>query len=216
MEGNKSFYPIYINLLNKSCLIVGGGIVAQRKVENLLEYGASITLVSPQITPIIKQYEQSGVIKVVERNFEAQDLDYVFMVFIATNDSEVNRYIAELCVSRQILVNAVDDPPNCDFFVPAVVKRGSLAIAISTTGKSPLLARQIKEDLENIYSEEYSEYVDLLGEYREMIKNSIPDINKRRLALAALIDLEILEGLKAGEREKVRERMEECISSWQD
>lgn len=216
MEGNKSFYPIYINLLNKSCLIVGGGIVAQRKVENLLEYGASITLVSPQITPIIKQYEQSGVIKVVERNFEAQDLDYVFMVFIATNDSEVNRYIAELCVSKQILVNAVDDPPNCDFFVPAVVKRGSLAIAISTTGKSPLLARQIKEDLENIYSEEYSEYVDLLGEYREMIKNSIPDINKRRLALAALIDLEILEGLKAGEREKVRERMEECISSWQD
>ena len=216
MEGNKSFYPIYINLLNKSCLIVGGGIVAQRKVENLLEYGASITLVSPQITPVIKQYEQSGVIKVVERNFEAQDLDYVFMVFIATNDSEVNRYIAELCVSRQILVNAVDDPPNCDFFVPAVVKRGSLAIAISTTGKSPLLARQIKEDLENIYSEEYSEYVDLLGEYREMIKNSIPDINKRRLALAALIDLEILEGLKAGEREKVRERMEECISSWQD
>lgn len=216
MEGNKSFYPIYINLLNKSCLIVGGGIVAQRKVENLLEYGASITLVSPQITPVIKQYEQSGVIKVVERNFEAQDLDHVFMVFIATNDSEVNRYIAELCVSRQILVNAVDDPPNCDFFVPAVVKRGSLAIAISTTGKSPLLARQIKEDLENIYSEEYSEYVDLLGEYREMIKNSIPDINKRRLALAALIDLEILEGLKAGEREKVRERMEECISSWQD
>ncbi len=216
MEEKKHFYPIYINLLDKSCLIVGGGIVAQRKVENLLEYGAHIALVSPEITPDIKHYANSGLIKVSEREFAPEDLENVFMVFIATDNSETNRVIAELCATRQILVNAVDDPPNCDFFVPAVVRRGSLSIAISTAGKSPMLARRLREELENQYTHEYGEYLDLLGEYREIIKNNIPDITIRKQVFNALIDLDIIDLLKAGEREKVRERVQECISSWQD
>src|SRR5690606_17528151 len=106
--------------------------------------------------------------------------------------------------------------PNCDFFVPAVVRRGSLAVAISTEGKSPMLARHLRMELEDYFVAAYEEYVDLLGEYREIIKNNVPDINVRRKIFAALVNSDILDLLKAGERLLARERVEQCISSWQD
>lgn len=213
---NHHFFPIYINLDNKSCLIVGGGLVAERKVTNLLDYGANVIVVSPQITPIIDEYAQKGLITLIKRTFTPDDLEDVFMVFIATDDNNTNQYIADLCRNRNILVNAVDDPPNCDFFVPAVIRRGSLAVAISTEGKSPMLARHIRMELENYFVDAYEEYVDLLGEYREVIKNNIPDINVRKKIFAALVNSDILDLLKAGERLLARERVEQCISSWQE
>ncbi|NLB87655.1 MAG: bifunctional precorrin-2 dehydrogenase/sirohydrochlorin ferrochelatase [Syntrophomonadaceae bacterium] len=213
---NHHFYPIYINLHNKSCLIVGGGLVAERKVSNLLDYGANVIVVSPQVTPIIDDYADKGLITLIKRTFEPEDLDDIFIVFIATDDSDTNQFIADLCRTRKILVNAVDDPPNCDFFVPAVVRRGSLAVAISTEGKSPMLARHLRMELEDYFVAAYEEYVDLLGEYREIIKNNVPDINVRRKIFAALVNSDILDLLKAGERLLARERVEQCISSWQD
>lgn len=213
---NHHLFPIYISLYNKSCLIVGGGLVAERKVSNLLDYGANVLVVSPQVTPVINDYAEKGLITLIKRTFKPDDLEDMFLVFIATDNSDTNQFIADLCRDKKILVNAVDDPPNCDFFVPAVVRRGSLAVAISTEGKSPMLARHLRMELEDYFIDVYEEYVDLLGEYREVIKNNVPDINVRRKIFAALVNSDILDLLKAGERVLARERVEQCISSWQD
>lgn len=216
MVENQHLYPIYINLLDKPCLIVGGGTVAERKVGSLLDYGAKVKLISPEVTLAIKNYAQKGLITWEERTFQPDDLENIFLVYIATNNNETNHLIAHLCKNKKILFNAVDDPPNCDFFVPSIVRRGSLAIAISTEGKSPMLARHLRVELEEYFPVEYEEYVDLLGEYRELIKKEIPDINIRKQIFAALVNLDILDLLKAGKREQARERVEQCISSWRD
>ncbi|HZK43676.1 MAG TPA: bifunctional precorrin-2 dehydrogenase/sirohydrochlorin ferrochelatase [Syntrophomonadaceae bacterium] len=216
MKSNKHFYPIYINLMDKPCLIVGGGTVAQRKVESLLDYGARVTVVSPVVTDSLSSFATEGLITIKPRKFVPDDLEVVFMVFIATNDNETNRFIAKLCADKQILVNAVDDPPNCDFYVPSIVRRGSLALAISTEGKSPMLAKLLREELEGYLVEEYAEYVDLLGEYRGSIKEEFSDINIRKQIFHDLVHADIFDILKDGKRERARERIEECISLWRD
>ncbi|HHV16853.1 MAG TPA: bifunctional precorrin-2 dehydrogenase/sirohydrochlorin ferrochelatase, partial [Gelria sp.] len=150
------------------------------------------------------------------REIEVSDLDNVCMVFVATNNMDANRLVVNWCRERGILVNAVDDPPNCDFYVPAVVRRNSLVVAISTEGKSPMFARKLREQLEGFIGEEYGEFVDFLGEQREPIKQAVNDIEKRKRIFEALVDSDILDLLKAGERERAKERMEQCTSSWQD
>ncbi|HZJ85465.1 MAG TPA: bifunctional precorrin-2 dehydrogenase/sirohydrochlorin ferrochelatase [Syntrophomonadaceae bacterium] len=216
MNSSKHLYPIYIDLSGKSCLVVGGGSVAERKVENLLEYGANVFLVSPEVTDTIRGYAQKASIRWEKRKFQPNDLKDVFLVYIATNDNKLNQSIAQSCQAKRILVNAVDDPPNCDFYVPALVRRGSLGIAISTEGKSPMLARRLRQDLEACFPEVYSEYLDLLGESREYIKENFADINIRRQIYEDLIESDILDLLKGKDGQKARERVWECISLWQD
>lgn len=209
-------FPIYLNLSGKSCLIIGGGKVAERKVEDLLEYGPIIKLVSPQLEEKIETWAREGIIGLQQRPFKEDDLDGSYIVFAATDDNELNHRVARLCRQRGIMVNAVDDPPNCDFYVPSIIRRNSLALAISTGGKSPMLARKLRQDLENIIGHEYGEFVDILGEAREEIKKTIPDIEKRKKIFEAMVYSDILDLIKTGERDKVRERIEQCISSWQD
>ncbi len=207
-------FPIFINLRGKKCLIIGGGEVAERKIEDLLQYEAAITIVSPQVTDKIRTWVESGIITYLSREFEEDDINGIFMVFAATNNSLVNQEIAALCRKKDVLLNAVDDPLNCDFFIPSILRHNSLVIAVSTEGKSPLYARKIRQDLEKIISEEYGEFVDILGQQREYIKNMVPDIRDRKRIFQAIVDSDILELLKAGENEKVRERLRECMSLW--
>ncbi|MDD3268204.1 MAG: bifunctional precorrin-2 dehydrogenase/sirohydrochlorin ferrochelatase [Syntrophomonadaceae bacterium] len=207
-------FPIYLDLSGKHCLVIGGGPVAERKVENLLEYEVNIKLVSPQVEIRIKQWAQEGTIVWLPREFEELDLEGIFMVFVATNDGLVNQRAVELCRQRGILANAVDDPPNCDFFIPSIIRHDSLVVAISTEGKSPLFARKLREELEEVITAEYGEFVDILGDLRIRIKDSVPDIELRRKMFENLVNSDILNLLKAGENEKARERIEECMSSW--
>jgi precorrin-2 dehydrogenase/sirohydrochlorin ferrochelatase len=209
-------FPIFISLAGKSCLVIGGGQVAERKIADLSIYEANIKVISPEVEDRIRQWWSEGLIEWQAREFKDSDLDNVFMVFVATNDAAVNRKVVEQCRHRGILVNAVDDPPNCDFYVPAVVRRNSLVIGISTEGKSPLYARKLKEQLEQLIGEEYGQFVDILGEQREYIKQAIPDIEMRKKVFQALVDSDILDLLKSGDGERVKERMEECMSSWLD
>ncbi|MBO8159510.1 bifunctional precorrin-2 dehydrogenase/sirohydrochlorin ferrochelatase [Thermosyntropha sp.] len=209
-------FPVFVNLEGKNCLIVGGGKVAERKAANLFEYGAAITVVSPEVTENLKKWAEDGLIALHLRKFEIKDLNGIFMVFAATNDNNLNYEIAGLCREQGILINAVDDPPNCDFYVPSIVRRNSLAIAISTEGKSPLFAKKLRKELEEIIPSGYGWYVDLLGELRKEIKSKVADISEREEIFNKLIDDDILNWLKAGEYKKVRERVEECISYLQD
>lgn len=209
-------YPIFLNLENKPCLIVGGGKVAERKAESLLEYRARIVLVSPKAEESIQNWADQGLLSWIPREFEKQDLEDIFMVFIATDTAEINQQIAALCRERSIMVNAVDDPPNCDFYVPSVLRRNSLALAISTEGKSPLYAARLKRELANIISEEHGQYVEILGDLREKVKDSGLDIDQRKKIFSRLVDSDLLELVKAGLNDKVEERIKECMSSLQD
>jgi precorrin-2 dehydrogenase/sirohydrochlorin ferrochelatase len=209
-------FPVFLSLSGKKCLVVGGGRVAERKIADLLECEANINVISPTAGDLIQLWSNQGLISWQAREIEVSDLDNVCMVFVATNNMDANRLVVNWCRERGILVNAVDDPPNCDFYVPAVVRRNSLVVAISTEGKSPMFARKLREQLEGFIGEEYGEFVDFLGEQREPIKQAVNDIEKRKRIFEALVDSDILDLLKAGERERAKERMEQCTSSWQD
>ncbi|MGI5920832.1 MAG: precorrin-2 dehydrogenase/sirohydrochlorin ferrochelatase family protein [Syntrophomonadaceae bacterium] len=209
-------FPVFLNLYHKNCLIIGGGKVAERKAGDLLLYDARIKVVSPYAGDQIRHWSEQGVLSWEARVFRESDLKDVFLVFLATDDRVLNKRIVELCREKQILVNAVDDPPNCDFYVPSLVRQKSLAIAISTEGKSPLFAKRLREELEQIITYEYGEFVDLLGKVREQIQAEVSDITERKRILTSLVYSDILELLKAGEKEKVRERIEQCMSYSQD
>lgn len=208
-------FPLFLDLNNKNCLVVGGGKVAERKVADLLDYGAVITVVSPELSPELVRFYKSGRIECRMRKFGNDDLEGVFLAIIATNDNKLNQAVAAECRAKSILVNTVDDPPNCDFFVPAVLRRGPLALAISTEGNSPMFARRLREELERNIGDEYGEFVEILGNLRPVIQERVSDISKRQEILETLVYSDILELLQAGEREKVRERIEQCMSSLQ-
>lgn len=209
-------YPVFLNLVGKTCLIVGGGQVAERKTASLLEHEARVRLVSPRVENNIAVWANEGLVDWIPREFQVQDLKGAFMVFIATDTGQLNQRITALCREQGILVNAVDDPPNCDFYVPSVLRRNSLAIAVSTEGKSPLYAARLRRELEDIIGWEHGEYVDILGRLREEVKSSDLDITQRREIFSRLVDSDLLELIKAGQDEKVEERIKECMSSWRD
>lgn len=209
-------YPIYLNITDRSCLVVGGGKVAQRKIETLMEYGARITVVSPEVESAISQWAREEKLNWVKGSFDPALLQGVLLVFIATNQAETNREIADICRSEGVLVNAVDDPPNCDFFIPSLLRRDSLSVAISTEGKSPMFAAWLRRELEELIPPEYGEFVEIMGKLRDRVKDEEQDINKRRKIFEALIKSDILELLLEGNRDEVEERIEQCISCLQD
>ncbi|HOQ08810.1 MAG TPA: bifunctional precorrin-2 dehydrogenase/sirohydrochlorin ferrochelatase [Syntrophomonadaceae bacterium] len=211
-----SLFPIFVSLENKRCLVVGGGKVAERKVENLLEYPVQIDLVSPQATPKLQNWAAEGKVNWIARNFQLTDIQDAFLVFAATDDLQINREIARLCQKEGILVNAVDDPAYCDFFVPSIIRRNSLVLAISTEGKSPAYAKRLRRQMEEIITDAHGKFVDLLGEQREIVKETVPDIRIRQAIFEAMAGLDILDLITAGRDEEIKERFKECMSLWQE
>lgn len=208
-------YPVYLSLDKKKCLVVGGGNVAERKAKTLLESGAEVHAVSPVFTEWFLNASESGSIYTYQRNYSSEDLEHVFVVIGATNDCEINYKVAEDCKARNILVNIVDDPSNCNFIVPAQVKRGPLSISISTNGLSPMLARKIREDLEAYFGPEYSEYLELLGTIRRRVIESVDSEEMRKKIFYELVYSDIIELLKDGKHETVKERICHVLgSSW--
>ncbi|MDR1159724.1 MAG: bifunctional precorrin-2 dehydrogenase/sirohydrochlorin ferrochelatase [Syntrophomonadaceae bacterium] len=210
----ESLFPIFLNLAGKNCLVVGGGAVAARKTADLLNCKTKITVVSPEAESRIKDWDKEGSVVWRKRPFGPDDLSGMYLVMAATGNTLLNQEIAELCCKQGILINSADDPANCDFFVPSVIRRKSLAIAISTEGKSPLFARLLRQRLESFITDSYGDLVELLGEKREIIKTLAFDDKQRGKLIASLINEETLELLEQGEDEKIRERIEECMSSW--
>lgn len=200
-------YAISLDLFQKDCLVVGGGQVAERKVRSLLECGARVKVISPEITPGLGKLAAEGLILCREGFYQDSDLTGVFLVIGATDREEVNRRVADDCAARNLVVNIVDDPGKGNFFVPAVVRRGALTIAVSTEGKSPMLARKIREELERAYGPQFSEFLELLGQLRERVINNETSEQKKRNLLGELISEEILDLLKEGRLELVKERL---------
>lgn len=209
-------FPLFVKLGGRRCVVVGGGKVAERKVEGLLECGGAVTVVSPDATERIARWARQQAITWRRETFSPEAVTGVFLAFAATGDAAANEAVQQACAERGVLVNAVDDPGRCDFFVPSVVRRGALSIAISTEGKSPLFARRLREELEQTITGAYGEFLELLGRQRDTIKSTVPDIERREAIFRSLVDSDILDLLKAGRREEAQERIRQCISSQQD
>ncbi|NLW45024.1 MAG: bifunctional precorrin-2 dehydrogenase/sirohydrochlorin ferrochelatase [Syntrophomonadaceae bacterium] len=209
-------FPIVVKLEGCSCLVVGGGTVAVRKVRNLLQCGAAINVVSPSFCEEMVLLGQEEQVTLIPRKFEDRDVQGHMMVFAATSDEAVNQRVYEVCRENGILVNTVDDPDKCNFLVPATMRRGALTIAINTEGKSPLLARRLRMEMEDRYGPEYADYLELLGDARAVVKSTFDRESTRKEVFARLLELPILSLLQQGKKEEAKERIMECIYSWPD
>jgi len=165
-----AYYPVYLNLQGRKCLIAGGGQVALRKAAAMLEHGAEVTVVSPRLCTGLRKLAHESRIQAVNRPYRAGDLKGVSIAIVATSNRGINRSAAEDAKKHRVPVNVVDDPVLSDFIVPSILRRGDLSIAISTSAKSPALARKIRSRLENSFDKEYAPLVAIIDEVRRRVK----------------------------------------------
>ena len=161
-----AFYPVFLNLRGRRCVIVGGGEVAERKVQLLKECGASITFISPEVTEGIWQMAQEGQVEWHSRDYRSGDLEGAFISIAATDDERINRAVHREARERNVLLNVVDVTHLCDFIAPSIVRRGEVMVAISTGGLSPALARKLREELPKAGALEWADLASVLSEVR--------------------------------------------------
>lgn len=176
-----SYYPIMIQLEGMKAVVVGGGVVAQRKIDTLLDYHADVHVISRELTPKLNKYLEEQRIKLSGYEFKDSHLDGAFVVIAATDDPLLNRQVSEKASARGLLINAVDQPTDCNFIVPSILRRGDLLVAVSTSGKSPAFAKKVREELEEQFGDEYGSFLILMGCLREEIleKKLSQEENKR-------------------------------------
>lgn len=167
------YYPVFLDIRGKICVIVGGGEVAARKAERLLDCGAKVLVISPKLAPELAALKEKKMISHIAAQYSGDSIDGAALIIGATDDEKTNAQISLDARSKGIPVNIVDDPKRCDFILPALVQKGDLAIAIGTGGKSPALARHLREELEAKYGREYEIFLNILGALRvKMEKNA--------------------------------------------
>jgi siroheme synthase-like protein len=199
------YYPIYLDIEDRSVVIIGGGNVCARKAETMMKYGARVTVVSPDFTGEIEQWAREGCLALKRKEYDASDLDGANIVIASTDVQRVNEQIAADCRARRIPVNVVDVTPLCEFIVPAIIESGSIQIAVSTGGKSPAVARTLKEDLQRTIGPEYAEANDVLGTLRDGAKRVLPtDVDRKRF-FDGIIAEGILPMLREGKRREAYE-----------
>ena len=198
------YYPVFLDLDSQKVLVVGGGAVAERKIRTLLIYGCQISVISPHLTPPLK--ELAGKKRIHHLPYESlgKSLDDAFMVIAATDDPEVNRQIASQAKEKGLLVNAVDQPGDSNFIMPSIVKRGDLQIAISTAGKSPALAKKLRKEMERTFGPEYDSFIELLGMIRKELLSRGQAPSKNKVVFRKLADSNLLDLIKKGNRNGVR------------
>jgi precorrin-2 dehydrogenase/sirohydrochlorin ferrochelatase len=186
-----SLFPIFLKLQDRPCLVIGAGEIAESKIHSLLTAGARVTVVSPEAKPDLVALADEGRFTWHRRAYVESDLDGVFLVVAATDEMEVNASVYRDAVNRNILCNAVDDPPNCDFYFPSVVRRDKLQIAISTAGESPALAQQLRKEIDEQLPNDLGPWLDDLGELRREMLATLPAGESRKLLLHELAQRQV-------------------------
>jgi precorrin-2 dehydrogenase/sirohydrochlorin ferrochelatase len=189
----KNLFPMFMKLDGRPVLVVGAGKVGEPKIRGLSSTGARIRVVAHQATEAVREWARIGQIVLEEREFVLSDLDNVFLVVVATSSRDLNEFVFREAQSRQILCNVVDVPEQCDFYYPAVVQRGDLQIAISTSGQSPSLAQKIRQQLERQFGPGYARWVAELGETRRRVLASNLNPERKRDLLQSLASVEAFE-----------------------
>ncbi|MEE9259822.1 MAG: bifunctional precorrin-2 dehydrogenase/sirohydrochlorin ferrochelatase [Candidatus Scalindua sediminis] len=202
------FYPVYLDVKGKRCVIVGGGEVAYRKACSLRDAGADVIVISPDTCP---EMSNDKGLMLINKIYDESCLDGAMLVIAATDDEEVNKKVSSDAGKRNIIINVVDRPELCSFIVPSTVNRGDLCISISTGGASPALARNIRKELEGVFGSEYGVYINLLTRMRDIAMSDIKDDTKRRKILQRLAEKDILEIVKTKGTEEAEAKMREII-----
>jgi precorrin-2 dehydrogenase len=185
VTGKASLFPMFIKLQGRSVLVVGAGKVGEPKIRALLETGASIRVVALEAGEAVREWARSGLVVLEERAFAPADLDGAFLAVIATSRRELNELAYAEAQKRRVLCNVVDVPEQCDFYYPAIVQRGDLQIAVSTSGQSPALARHLRQQLEKQFAPGYADWVAELGETRrEILSSNLTADQKRELLMS--------------------------------
>jgi precorrin-2 dehydrogenase len=202
--------PLYIaclRLSGRSCLVVGGGDVGLEKVEGLLACDGDVTVIAPEAIPAVRELADEGSIRWERRPFEPGDLEGRFMAIAATNDTDVNIAVYDEAERRAMLVNVVDVPPLCNFILPAIVRTGPLAIAISTAGASPALAKRMKAEIAESFGEPYARLAVLLNDARGWAKATLPTYQDRKVFFESIVngDPDPVELLRQGDEQAVRD-----------
>ena len=198
-----TYYPVFLNVKGKKCVVVGGGQVALRKVRVMLEHGADVEVISPDLCPELAKLSASGEIRALGRDYQAGDLKNAFVAIAATDNSEINRRVVAEARRKSVLVNVVDDAENSDFIVPSYLRRGEITIAVSTGGTSPALARKIRSKLEKELGNEYALLVGLIGEVRTEVRQQKIEIDSDGWQEALDLD-QLLDLLRKGETERAK------------
>ncbi len=201
------FYIACLKLTGRRCLVVGGGEIGLEKVEGLLACDADVTLVSPGAVAELEALAAEGSIAWEQRAYEPADLEGTFMVIACTDDSEINIRVFDDAERRAMLVNIVDVPPLCNFILPAIVRTGPLAIAISTAGASPALAKRMKAEVSELFGEEYARLAIILNDARGWAKGTLPTYQDRKLFFESIVngDPDPIALLRAGDERAVRD-----------
>lgn len=207
------FLPLFTDLRNKCCLVVGGGAVALRKASLLQRAGARLRVVAPEVDSALENVVNASGGQVALRQYQQSDLDGVFLAIAATDDEPLNELVSQHCHSANIPVNVVDNPALCSFILPAIIDRSPLVIAVSSGGRSPVLARIIRAKLESSIPAAYGRLAKLVGDCRDAVKARFDDIEDRRLFWEKALDGPVAEMVYAGKEEAARQMLEEQIAS---
>jgi siroheme synthase-like protein len=201
------FYIACLRLKGRRCLVVGGGDIGLEKVEGLLACDADVTLVAPEAHPALRELAQEGSIRWERRPYEPADLEGCLIAIAATNDTDVNIGVFDDAERRAMLVNVVDVPPLCNFILPAIVRTGPLAVAISTAGASPALAKRMKREIAELFGEPYADLAVLLNDARGWAKGTLPTYQDRKEFFEGIVngDPDPIELLRAGRADAVHD-----------
>ena len=194
------YYPAYLDLRKRRCVVIGGGAVAERKTLSLLDAGAVVTIISPTLTQKLQALSDSKTITHCKKLYEGKDLIGAYLVIAATDSPEVNTRVATACRKQDLLVNVAVPPEESSFIVPSALRRGDLLIAISTSGASPALSRKIRQELEQQYGAEYELFLEMLSAIRTRVLDEIQDEKKRKAVLLSIGESDVLGLLRQGKK----------------
>jgi precorrin-2 dehydrogenase/sirohydrochlorin ferrochelatase len=206
-----TYYPVYIEMRDQCCVVIGGGKIAEGKVDGLLDVRAKVTVISPDLTSHLRDLANRKLITYLARAYQPGDLTGAFLVICATDQAEINHQVWQEAKANQQLVNVVDDTPRCNFIAPSVLHKGDLTIAISTSGKAPALAVRLRERLQQEIGPEYERFLALAGELRKPLAEHIPNFEKRKALWYELVDSGILDVLARGDESSAREIISQIV-----
>ncbi len=197
------YYPLFVDISGRKCLVVGGGRVAERKVSRLWAAGATVEVIAKMLTPLLGEMSREAKIVHINAEYDRTLLSGAFLVIGATNDGAVNRRIGRDAREVGVLVNVVDDPEQGDFIVPSLLERGDLSIAVSTAGRSPALAKKIRKELESLYGTEYSVLLRILGDLRGRLIAEGNESDANRGRFESVVYSEILDYIRSGRTDEI-------------
>lgn len=177
---DRLYYPAFLDIKDRLCLVFGGGEVAERKVLMLLRFGALVNVISPEVTKRLSRLEAAGRITIIKRGYIQGDLKGAALVFASTDNRDINSSIKKEGSEQGIPVNVADDPELCSFIVPSIVKKGPVIIAISTSGVLPMFSKKLRKHIEDIITEDYLKYIRLIGSFRKMLIHEVKDPKLRK------------------------------------